>query len=60
MSLTLPVIATSSSAEDSASFSPSGFRPETSSDSWSSTAVDQAVKVWLPFNFLDGNRFPCE
>ena len=41
-------------------FSPSGFGPESSSVSWSSTTVDGAVKVQLPFNFLDGNRFPWE
>ena len=53
-------VPTSSSTEDLASFSPLGFGPESSSVSWSSTAVDWGVKVQLPFNFLDGNRFPSE
>ena len=57
---TLPLIPKSSSVEDSASFSPLGFGPESSSVLWSSITADWAVKVWLPFNFLDGNRFPCE
>ena len=27
---------------------------------WFSTSVDWAMKMQLPFNFLEGNRFPCE
>ena len=57
---TLPDLPVSSSAEDLASLSLLGFGLEPSSVSWSSTTGDQTVKVQLPFNFLDGNKFPCE
>ena len=46
-----------SSAEDSASSSPSGFAPEPSSASLLSTVPDWVVKVWMPFNFWEGNKF---
>ena len=51
-------VSASSPAEDSAFSSPSAFAPESSSASLLSTVVDQAVKVWLPFNFWEENKFP--
>ena len=51
-------ISGSSSSEDSASSSPSGFTLKYSSASMLSTVVDLAVKIQLPFSFLEGNEFP--
>ena len=54
---TPPEVSTSSPAEDSTSSSPLGFTPESCSAPLLSTVVDWAVKVWLPFNFQEGNKF---
>ena len=48
----------SSPLEDLASSSPSNFTLESSSVPMLPTMVDQAMKVWLPFSFLEGNKFP--
>ena len=51
-------ISMSSLAEDSASSSPSGFMPGSSSTSLLFTIADWAVNVWLPFSFQEGSKFP--
>ena len=55
---TPPVVSVSSPAEDTASSSPCGFVPESSSASLLSTVANWVVKVQLPFNFWEGNKFP--
>ena len=55
---TLLKVPASSASEDSASSFSSFFISESSSASLLSTVVDQIVKVWLPFNFWEGNKFP--
>ena len=47
-----------SPSEDSTSSSPSGPAVRSPSVPMLSTMVDWAVKVWLPFSFLEGNKFP--
>ena len=54
----IPLKVSGSSSEDSASSSPSGFTLKSSSAPMLSTTVDGAVNVWLPFSFLEGNKFP--
>ena len=54
----IPFKVSGSSSEDSASSSPSGFTLESSSVPMLSTSADRAVKVWLPFSFLEGKQIP--
>ena len=54
----IPFEVSGSSSEDSASSSPSGFTLKSSSAPMLSTMADQAVKVWVPFSFLEGKNPP--